>query len=125
MPWGWLADLVLLLHAGFALFVAGGAFLVRRWPRLAWLHLPAAAWGVLIEWTGGTCPLTPLEAALRRRAGEAGYTGDFLGHYLLAWLYPEGLTREAQFVIGAGALAVNVALYAAILRRRARTGRAT
>jgi len=118
-----LAIVVLLLHLGFILFVVGGALLALRWPRLAWLHLPAAAWGVLIELAGWECPLTPLENLFRHRGGEAGYTGGFVEHYLLSLIYPEPLTRTVQLALGAAVLLLNVALYALLLRRRRREGR--
>ncbi|MFL5530347.1 MAG: DUF2784 domain-containing protein, partial [Gemmatimonadaceae bacterium] len=79
-----LADLVLVLHLAFVIFVVAGAGLVTRRPRVAWLHLPAVVWGVLIEYAGWICPLTPLENSLRMRGGEAGYSGGFIEHYLLA-----------------------------------------
>lgn len=113
-----LADAVLVVHALFVAWVVLGALAVWRWPRLAWLHLPALAWGVWIEVSGGLCPLTPLEVSLRREVGEAGYSGGFLDHYLGAVLYPAGLTRQAQWV-GAGVLVViNVVLYGLVIRRR-------
>ena len=83
-----LADLVVILHLSFVLFVVFGGLLVLRWPRLAWVHLPAAAWGVAIEFTGGICPLTPLENWLREKAGEIGYADGFTEHYILPVLYP-------------------------------------
>lgn len=114
------ADLVVLLHGAFALFVALGGLLVWRWPRLAWPHLPAVAWGALIEFTGGICPLTPLEQHLHQVIGQAGYTGGFIDHYLLTLLYPAGLTREMQWALGAGVLMVNGAVYGLLLGRWAR-----
>ena len=121
-----LADLLVLVHLAFVLFVALGGFLVVRWPRVAWAHLPAAAWGAGIELTGNICPLTPLENALRERAGGAVYEGDFVAHYLLPVLYPEGLTRDVQLVLGIAVIAGNAALYslaAARARRRQRVVR--
>ncbi len=123
MPWGLLADLVLLLHLAFILFVVLGGLLVLRRPWLAWLHLPAAAWGVAVELAGWYCPLTPLENRFRALAGEAGYAGDFIQHYLLATIYPEGLTREVQIALGLAALLVNAALYALLLHKRRRSGK--
>lgn len=116
----WLADLVLVAHLLFIVFVVAGALLLFRWPRLVWLHLPAAAWGVVIEWTGWICPLTPLENALRRAAGEAGYGGSFVERYLLPVIYPAGLTPTVQFVLGAVVLVFNVAVYAAWWHHRRR-----
>ncbi|HET9481826.1 MAG TPA: DUF2784 domain-containing protein [Candidatus Polarisedimenticolia bacterium] len=122
MPYGRLADLVVLLHFAFVLFVCLGGLAVLRWPRVAWAHLPAVAWGVAIEYVGLICPLTPLEIALRRRAGGAGYEGDFLGRYVTALIYPEGLTRPGQIVLGTAALAVNVVAYGLVWRRRRAAG---
>jgi len=117
-----LADVVLVLHFAFVVFVAVGGLLVLRWPRVAWAHVPAAVWGVAIEFGGWICPLTPLENELRARAGEAPYGGDFIARYLLPVLYPEGLTREAQVVMGLAALILNGAIYGIVLRRmRGRT----
>jgi len=120
MPYGLLADGVLVVHLGFVLFVVLGGLLVLRWPGLAWLHVPAAAWGALIEFTGGICPLTPLEQRLRRLGGEAGYSGEFIDHYVRTLLYPDGLTRATQFALGAGVLLVNVTIYGVLVRRVAR-----
>lgn len=117
MSFSLLADAVLLLHAAFVGWVVTGALAVLRRPRLAWLHLPALAWGVWIEWSGGICPLTPLEQRLRRAAGEAGYDGGFVEHYVGAALYPDGLTRETQFALGAALLAINAVLYAVLAVR--------
>jgi len=114
------ADLVVLLHALFVLFVVLGGLLVLRRPRLAWLHLPCAAWGVWIEWSGGICPLTPLENGLRGLGGERGYAGGFVEHYVVPALYPEALTREMQLGFGAGILLLNLAVYGVLLWRRGR-----
>ena len=116
-----LADLVLLLHLAFVLFVILGGLLVLRRPVIAWLHLPCAAWGVLIEFAGWICPLTPLEVSLRMRGGEAGYAGGFIAHYVTAALYPAGLTRGLQVVLGAFALLLNLTIYSWIVARRRRT----
>lgn len=117
MIYGWLADVVVVAHGAFVLFVMVGAFLALRWRWVVWLHLPAAIWGVLIEYAGWICPLTPLENALRARAGESGYTGDFIEHYVLRALYPQGLTRTTQLVLGSLALGVNIAAYALLIRQ--------
>jgi hypothetical protein len=114
---GMLADIVVGFHVGFVLFVVLGGLLVLRWPRVAWLHLPAAVWGALIEFAGWVCPLTPLENRLRRASGASGYAGGFVEHYLLPVLYPAGLTRGVQYVLGAGVLAVNAAVYWWVIRR--------
>lgn len=107
-----LADAVLLLHLAFILFVVLGGFLVWRLPRLAWIHLPAAAWGAFVEISGRLCPLTPLENHLRRLAGEAGYAGGFIEHYLVPLIYPAGLAPAAHWALGAGVIAINGAAYA-------------
>ena len=112
-----LADLVLVAHLAFVVFVVAGGLLVLRRPRLAWIHLPVALYGVVIEYVGFVCPLTPLEVWLRRRGGEAGYEGGFVEHYVTAALYPSGLTREAQLVLGTLVLALNAAVYARVLRK--------
>ena len=114
------ADAVLLLHLGFILFVLLGGLLALRWRWAPMLHLPAAAWGVYVELSGGLCPLTPLENRLRGAAGEAGYTGGFIEHYLLALIYPAGLTHEIQYVLAAIVVGVNGLAYAWVWRRRRR-----
>jgi len=106
-----LADLVLILHLGFVVFVLCGGLLVLRWRRLAWLHLPAAVWGAVVEFTGWICPLTPLENWLRQQAGETGYRSDFVAYYLVPVLYPDDLTRDLQLIFGTVVLAVNIAVY--------------
>jgi hypothetical protein len=119
-----LADAVLVLHFAFVVFVVGGGILVARWPRLAWVHLPAAIWGAVVELAGWICPLTPLEVHLRETAGRTGYSGDFIEHYLSALIYPPGLTARAQLVLGIGLISVNLAIYAAIIvRLRRKRGR--
>ena len=112
-----LADLVLVLHLAFVLFVVLGGLLVVRWPPLALLHVPAAIWGVLIEYTGWICPLTPLENSFRTMGGEAGYSGGFIQHYIQPLLYPAGLTRSTQLVLGSVVLALNLAAYAIVISR--------
>ncbi|HUP92396.1 MAG TPA: DUF2784 domain-containing protein [Solimonas sp.] len=111
------ADAVLVAHLAFILFVVLGALLVvwRRW--IAALHLPALAWGLWVEAAHRICPLTPLENALRERAGEAGYSGGFIEHYLVPLIYPAGLTHEIQLGLGFGLAAWNLLLYGWALRR--------
>ena len=116
--YGLLADLVLAAHLAFLLFVVLGGLLLFRWPRVAWTHVPCAIWGVLTEFAGIVCPLTPLENALRHRGGEAGFAGGFIEHYLTAALYPAGLTRSTQVILGTFAVAVNVLVYWRLLARR-------
>lgn len=112
-----LADAVLVMHLAFILFVVAGGLLVLRWRGVAWLHLPAVAWGALIEFMGWICPLTPLEVWARSQAGETGYTGGFIEHYLLPVVYPAALTRDLQIVLGTLVLIVNVLVYAWIVGR--------
>ena len=112
------ADAILVAHLAFVLFVVFGALLVLRWPRLAWLHIPAVVWAASIEFSGTICPLTPLEVALRQRAGQAGYGGGFIDHYVVSLLYPEGLTQNMQAMLGAVVVAMNATIYIVALRRR-------
>lgn len=115
-----LADGVLVLHLAFVAWVVLGGLLVLRRPGLAWMHLPAAAWGVLIEWMRWPCPLTPLENHLRRLGGEAGYEGGFVEHYITALLYPGGLSRTLQFALGVLVLLINLGVYLRLARSRSR-----
>jgi len=112
------ADAILVAHLVFVLFVVFGALLLLRWPRLAWLHIPAVVWAAYIEFSGTICPLTPLEVALRQRAGQAGYGGGFIDHYVVSLLYPEGLTQNTQAMLGAVVVAINAAIYIVAFRRR-------
>ena len=105
------ADLILILHLAFVLFVVLGGLLLLRWPKLVWLHLAAVTWGALMEFIGFVCPLTPLEVDLRRLGGEAGYEGDFIQHYITASLYPSGLTRKMQIGLGISVLVLNMLIY--------------
>ncbi len=120
MIYRFLADGLVVLHFSFIAFVILGGLLVLRWPRLALLHLPAAGWAALVELNGWICPLTPQENRWRQAAGEAGYAGSFIDHYLLPILYPTGLTRDHQFVLAALMVLVNLALYGWLIRRRRR-----
>ena len=117
-----LADLVLVVHFMFVLFVILGGLLVLKWPRVAWVHVPVAIYGAVIEFVGFICPLTPLEVSLRRRGGEAGYQGGFIEHYITAALYPTGLTREIQLALGVGVLLLNAIVYSIVIRRRRLAG---
>jgi hypothetical protein len=112
-----LADLIVGVHALFVVFVVFGGLLALRWRWVIAAHLPAAVWGALIEFQGWICPLTPLEQSLRARAGEAGYEGGFIEHYLLPALYPAALTRHVQLVLGATVIAVNLVVYGLLLWR--------
>lgn len=112
------ADSLVLLHFGFIVFVVGGGFLAWRWRRLAWLHVPCALWGATIELMGWICPLTPLENTLRRQAGQAGYDGGFIEHYILPIVYPGGLTPTIQVGLGLLLVALNGLAYTVYFRRR-------
>lgn len=116
------ADLAVIVHFAFIVFVVAGGLLALRWPRTAWLHLPAALWGAAVEAFGWTCPLTPLENALRARAAADGYAGDFIGHYLLPLIYPAELTREVQWLLAALVLVINALIYGTVWRRQRRRG---
>jgi hypothetical protein len=120
MPYRWLAELVVVAHAAFVVFAVLGGCLVLWRPWVAWLHIPAFAWAVFIEYAGWVCPLTPLENALRVRAGVTPYSGGFVEHYVLRALYPSGLTRGIQLLLGSLVLGVNLAAYAMVLARRRR-----
>jgi hypothetical protein len=117
-----LADLVVILHLVFVAFAVGGAFLVLRWRRLAWVHVPAAIWAALIEFVGWICPLTPFEKELRELGGGSGYADGFVAHYLLPLLYPRGLTREVQIVLGSLVLVVNLGIYGWLIIREVKVG---
>jgi len=112
------ADLILIVHLAFVLFVALGGLLVLHRPRLMWLHLPAVVWGALSEFLGVFCPLTPLETTLRELGGGTGYEGGFIEHYITAVIYPSGLTRGLQIALGFGALLLNMAIYGYWLLRK-------
>src|SRR5687767_4210277 len=114
------AGLVVLVHFAFVLFVAAGALLSLKWSRAMWVPLPGVVWAAYIEFSGGICPLTPLENHFRAKAGLIYYSGDFVARYLFPVLYPEGLTRQAQMVIGLVVLAANLGLYIFVYARRGR-----
>ncbi len=116
-----LADLVVLVHFTFVVFVILGGFLVAHRRRVMPFHLAAAVWAALIEFSGWICPLTPLENALREKSGSSGYPSDFVAHYILPILYPEGLTRETQIALGTLVIVINLGIYGWILRYK--TGR--
>lgn len=119
MPWLLFADLVLLVHAAYIVFVMAGGVLAIRWRSAAWIHIPAAVWAALVEFTGWICPLTPLEFQLRARGGGTPYEEGFVEHYVLPLLYPAGLTRDVQVLLGVIVVGVNVGIYWLVLRRRA------
>lgn len=113
-----LADLVLLAHAFFIVFVIFGGLLVLWRPRFAWLHLPALAWGASVIALGWICPLTPLENVLRQIGGQENYSSSFIEHYLLLAIYPPGLTRTMQLILAILLVAGNLAVYASLFCRR-------
>jgi hypothetical protein len=125
LVYGLLADAVAIVHLLFVVFVIAGGLAALRWPKVAWFHLPAALWGALVEVMGWICPLTPLEDRFRMLSGSAAANGDFVTRYLLPVLYPERLTPVLQKILGALVVAVNVVVYAIVIRRRRRSRRAS
>ncbi len=111
-----LADAVVVLHLAFILFAVLGGLLVLRWPRAMWVHLPAAAWGAVVELFGWICPLTPLENQLRRAGGAAAYSGGFVERYVVPIVYPAELTREIQIALGCAVVGINAAIYLYVWR---------
>ena len=120
MPYRFLADGLVVLHLGFIVFVMLGGFLAWRWRRVAWLHVPAALWGAVIEFAGWTCPLTPLEVRFRTLAGAAGYPGGFIEHYLVPTIYPDDWSLALRFVLGGLVVVTNAVAYVVFWRRRPR-----
>lgn len=118
-----LADLVLVVHGLFVAFVVFGGLLTLWRPRMAYWHLPALVWGAVVVGMGWICPLTPLEVSLRQQAGQQGYAGGFIEHYLLGIIYPDGITRTTQMVLAALLIVGNIVVYALWVRRRRRAGR--
>jgi len=114
------AEVIVILHLGFIIFVVIGALLVLKWRWVIFVHIPAAVWGALIEFQGWGCPLTPLEKSLRAAAGQAGYPEGFIAHYLLPIIYPGSLTRELQITFGLIVVAVNLAIYGWVILKRRR-----
>jgi hypothetical protein len=117
------ADVVVVLHAAFVVFVVLGGLLAVRWPRVVWVHVPAGVWGVVIELGGWICPLTPLENYLRQRSGSSTYEGEFIEYYVLPLLYPARLTRTGQLWLGILAIIVNVLVYWQVIRTASRAER--
>jgi len=110
------ATSIAILHLAFIVFVLFGGLLVLRWPKVMYLHLPAAIWGVLIEFAGWWCPLTRWENHLLAQAGRAGYDGGFVAHYIMPIIYPAGLTRGLEIAIGAFVLILNLGIYVRVFR---------
>ncbi|MDG5501191.1 DUF2784 domain-containing protein [Marinobacter sp. BGYM27] len=111
MLWRLAADALLLFHLLFILFAVAGGLLALRYRKLVWLHLPAVIWASLVMFNGWICPLTPLEVSLRQQAGDVGYSGSFIAHYLLPLIYPPGLTRGVQILLGGTVAALNIGIY--------------
>ncbi len=112
------ADLIVLLHFAFVIFVVAGGLLALKWPKMAYLHIPAAVWGAWIGFANWICPLTPLENHLRRLVGEAGYAGGFIEHYITRILYPAGLTGGMRVILGIAVVAANLLVYGVYFARR-------
>jgi hypothetical protein len=117
-----IADGLVLAHFFFIVFVVLGGFLVLRWPAVAYLHLPCLIWGIAIEFGGFICPLTPLEVQWRLAAGEGGYSGGFIDHYIVPLVYPSGLTRWMQILLGLALMVFNALVYGYLLSKRGRSG---
>jgi hypothetical protein len=118
-----LAEGILVLHAAFIIFVLLGGLLALRWRMLPWLHLPAVLWVILIELNGWICPLTPLENRFREAAGTRGYSGGFVEHYLLQFVYPPGLTPALQALFATVVAGVNITIYGLLWRLHRHTTR--
>lgn len=112
------ADILVVFHFIFILYVLLGGLLALKWPRTVYLHIPAVIWGIFIEFSGWICPLTPLENHFRHLGGEAGYAGGYIEHYLLPLIYPSELTRSTQFVLGVVVIMVNLLAYGVLLWMR-------
>ena len=111
MSYRLMADIIVVTHFAFTIFVLLGGILAIWWRKVIWLHIPAAVWGALIEFAGWICPLTPLENRLRAKGGEAGYPGGFVEEYVLPVIYPAGLTREIQIILGIFVITINLVIY--------------
>ncbi|KUG21852.1 putative membrane protein [hydrocarbon metagenome] len=116
-----LADLIVLAHFLFIVFVICGGLLVIRWPKVAFIHLPAATWGAIVEFFGWICPLTPLENHFRNLAGHTQYSGDFILRYLVPVIYPDTLTSTIQTVLGIAVIVINVFVYTIAIRKHKNT----
>ena len=119
------ADLTLVLHLLFIIFILFGGLLCLHRIRWAWLHLPAMVWGVWVEWASWICPLTPLENHLRQAGNAEAYSGGFIDHYIVPIVYPPGLTRQTQVVLGVLILVINFAIYFQFLTRKTKAGERT
>ena len=118
-----IADILVIVHFLFILFVIFGGFLVLRWRFVFWIHIPCAMWGMLIEFAGWLCPITPLENHFRHLAGQAGYHGGFINHYIMPVIYPAGLTRDIQYLLGTGVLIITIIAYSLVIYQRMKQNR--
>jgi hypothetical protein len=118
MPYQILADIVVLIHFAFIIFVILGGFLALRWRWLVWIHIPVVLWGVLIEFAGWICPLTPLENQFRMKSGASGYQSGFIEHYIIPIIYPTDLTRSLQIKLGILVILINASIYGFILYKK-------
>jgi len=119
------ADGVVVIHLVFILFVILGGLMLFRWPWMIWIHVPTAVWGGLVELFGAPCPLTPLENHLRQVGHTEAYSGGFIDHYVMPIVYPPGLTRQTQVVLGVLILVINFAIYFKLLIRKTKAGERT
>ncbi len=117
------AEGIVVVHLIFILFVILGGLALFKWPWMIWVHVPAAVWGGLVELVGAPCPLTPLENHLRQSGNAEAYSGGFIDHYIMPIVYPPGLTRQTQVVLGVLILAVNFAIYFKFLTRKSKAGK--
>jgi hypothetical protein len=117
MAYNILADLVVIIHLSFILFVLFGALAVLKWPKIALVHIPFLVWGIATEFFNIICPLTPLENLFRKLSGDVAYNQGFIEHYIVPLIYPEELTRESQFLMGGFCLLLNIVIYGVILYR--------
>ncbi|MPQ83410.1 DUF2784 domain-containing protein [Pseudomonas sp. MAFF 730085] len=111
------ADSLVLFHLSFILFVLFGGLLALKWRPVLWLHLPAVAWGIAVEMLHLPCPLTRWENLFRHLAGQDGYGGGFIEHYILALIYPAGLTPNIQLMLGTVVVVINIAVYARLIKK--------
>ena len=123
MDYRFLADLTLVLHLCFILFALFGGLLCLFRTNMIWLHLPAVLWGIWVEWTGRTCPLTPLENHFRQMASGQGFSGGFIEHYLVPVIYPDHLNASLQWVLGAVVILINLVIYLFVLNRIRKSSR--
>ncbi len=119
-----LSRLIVLLHFAFILFVLFGALLVLKWPKIVWVHIPLALWGIIVEYFNFICPLTPWENNFRRLASSTVYKSGFIEHYIIPLMYPEGLSRNLQFILGSLVVIINLLIYGFIIYRSFRNRKA-